>query len=88
MLKETVSTVSYPLQLLFNRSLRDCVYPVSLKLANGDRSLPSNYRPISLISCEGKIIVEHIVFKYVYNHLHAKYLIYKLQSWFLPGHSA
>ena len=93
MLKETASTVSYPLQLLFNKSLSACVYPASWKLAKvtplfkkGDRSLPSNYRPISLISCVGKVM-ERVVFKYVYNHLHSNNLIYKLQSGFLPGHS-
>ena len=47
---------------------------------------PSNYRPISLISCIGKVM-ERIMFKNIYNHLHANDLIYKKQSGFLPGHS-
>ena len=46
----------------------------------------SNYRSVSLISCVGKSF-ERIVFKNVYNHLIAKYLIYKFQSGFLPEHS-
>ena len=52
----------------------------------GNKEQPSNYRPISLISCVGKVM-ERVVFKYVYNHLHLNKLIYKYQSGFLPGHS-
>ena len=49
----------------------------------GDKSLPSNYRPISLISCVGKIM-ERVIYKYVLNHL---MLIYEYQSGFLPKYS-
>ena len=52
----------------------------------GDTSLPSNYRPIFLISCVGKLM-ERIVYKDVYNHLVNSSLIYKYQSGFLPKHS-
>jgi hypothetical protein len=53
----------------------------------GDSSLPSNYRPISLISCVGKVM-ERVVYKHVYNHLHSNKLIYEYQkSGFLPKHS-
>ena len=48
--------------------------------------MPSNYRPISLISCVGKIM-ERIVYKYVYNHLQSQKLIYQYQSGFLPKNS-
>ena len=51
-----------------------------------NKEQPSNYRPISLISCVGKVM-ERVVFKYVYYHLHLNKLIYKYQSGFLPGHS-
>jgi hypothetical protein len=51
-----------PLCLLFNKSLRLKKYPRSWKIAhviplfkNGDKSLPSNYRPVSLLSCVSKI---------------------------------
>jgi hypothetical protein len=44
-----------PLQITFNKSLRQCKYPSILKNAHvtaifkkGDTSLPSNYRPICL----------------------------------------
>jgi hypothetical protein len=52
-------------------------------LKNGDKSLPSNYRPVSLLSCVSKIF-EKIVFKNIFNHLHKNKLLYKLQSGFIP----
>jgi hypothetical protein len=51
-----------------------------------DSSLPSNYRPISLISCVGKIM-ERVIYKHIYNYLHQNRLIYEYQSGFLPRHS-
>jgi hypothetical protein len=52
----------------------------------GNKNIPSNYRPISLKSCTGKMM-EAVMFKHIYNHLHVKKLIYETQSGFLPGHS-
>jgi hypothetical protein len=52
----------------------------------GDKSLPSNYRPISLISCVGKIM-ERVINKHVFNHLQRNKLIYEYQSAFLPKYS-
>ena len=46
----------------------------------------SNYRPISLLSCLGKLM-ERCVYKHVYNYLHFNDLLYKKQSGFLRGHS-
>ena len=93
MLKETSKSICKPLCIIFNRSIQECSYPNCLKLANvmplfkkGNRDVASNYRPISLISCVGKAM-ERVVFKHLYNYLHAHNLIYKNQSGFLPGHS-
>ena len=93
MLKICPDKVAIPLQIIFNKSLSQCIYPTSWKIANviaifkkGDSSLPSNYRPISLISCVGKVM-ERVVFKHVYNHLFNNKLIYEYQSGFLPKHS-
>ena len=54
--------IAKPLCSLFNKSLRLKKYPRSWKIAhviplfkNGDKSLPSNYRPVSLLSCVSKI---------------------------------
>ena len=77
--------------MLFNLSLRLHTYPSLWKLAHvtpifkkGDKSVASNYRLISLISCVGKSF-ERISFKHVI--LDSNSLIYKYQSGFLPGHS-
>ena len=52
----------------------------------GPNELPSNFRPISLLSCVGKID-ERIVFKRMYNFFHANN-IHSSPSGFLPGYSA
>ena len=36
---------------------------------------PSNYRPVSLLFCTGKLL-ETVVFKELYNHLHENNLLY------------
>ena len=93
MLKYTSKTIAIPLCKLFNLSLRTNSFPALWKLAHvmpifkkGDRSLVSNYRPISLVSCVGKSF-ERVIFKHVYNHLITNSMIYPYQSGFLPGHS-
>jgi hypothetical protein len=55
--------------------------PVALLLY---KSLPSNYRPVSLLSCVSKIF-EKSVFKNIFNHLHKNKLLYKFKSGFIPG---
>jgi hypothetical protein len=54
--------IAKPPCLLFNKSLHLKKYPRSWKIAhviplfkNGDKSLPSNYRPVSLLSCVFKV---------------------------------
>ena len=93
LLKECRFSLCKPLLKLFNKSIRENKYPQVWEEASvmplfkkGDESCPSNYRPISLISCVGKVM-ECIMFKYTYNHLHKNDLIYKKQSGFLRGHS-
>ena len=93
MLKETIFSVTTHLCFLFNRSLKESLFPTQWKISNvlplfkkGDSSELSNYRPVFLLSCVGKIM-ERVVFKYVYNYFHSNNLFHKYQADFLPGHS-
>ena len=63
MLKISPEKIAKPLLIIFNKSLQQSKYPSNWKSAHviaifkkGDTSLPSNYRPISLISCVGKLM--------------------------------
>ena len=76
--------------MLFNSSLQNCYVPESWKIANvcaiykkGGRSLPSNYRPVSLLSTIEKVF-ERIVFKHVFNFLKRTNFFTPFQSGFLP----
>ena len=91
MLKNTASTICKPLQLIFNYSLQTRKFQKNWKSAivialfkKGVKSDPSNYRPISLLSCVGKVF-ERVVFKYIFNFLLDNSLIYKYQSGFMRG---
>ncbi len=93
LMKHICDSLSKPLGILFNLSLSQCKYPTKWKLAHviplfkkGDSSLISNYRPISLISCVGKVF-EKAVLKYLSNYLLDNNLLYKYQSGFQIGHS-
>ena len=69
MLKYTANSVARPLMILFNKCLECGIFPQTWKKAivmplykKDDKHLPSNYRPISLLSCVGKVF-ERIIFK-------------------------
>ena len=92
-LKQTCYTIVNSLYILFNRSLSKCHFLLLCKSSvviplfkKGEADVPSNYRPISLLSTIGKII-ERIIHKHLYNVLVSNNLIFKQQSGFLPGHS-
>ena len=68
-LRELSSELSHPLCCLFNKSLQSGIVPASYKEANvcpihkkGDRSNVCNYRPISLLNSENKVM-ERLIFK-------------------------
>ena len=89
MLKGVSKSISKPLSILLNRSFNEGIFPEAWKVANvipifkkGDKSLPSNYRPVALLSCLGKL-QERIVFKNLYNFLIDNKMLYKYQSGFL-----
>ena len=74
-----------------NRSFDEGIYPDIWKPANiipifkkGDKSQPSNYRPVALLSCVGKL-QERTVFKNVYNFLLGQKSLIQLSIWFLTS---
>ena len=93
MLKYTANSVARPLTILFNKCLECGIFPQTWKKAfvmplykKDEKHFPSNYRPISLLSCVGKVF-ERIIFKNIHNFLLDNSLIYDMQSGFLPNHS-
>jgi hypothetical protein len=76
---------------IFQLTLQTSTFPDHWKLVkvmsifkNGNKSLVSNYRPISLLSCVGKTF-ERVVFKHVSNYFLDNKLLCKYQSGFVPG---
>ena len=90
-LKETAREIAFSFCRLFNLSLTLCVFPAAWKRANitpifkqEDPSLPSNYRPISLLCITSKIF-EQCVFNHCYNHL--SQFLSESQHGFVKGRS-
>ena len=83
-----------PLTLLFNKSLQLGQVLCQWKMANvsaifkgkGKDNDRTNYRPISITSCLGKIM-EKIIFKYLYNYLPEHEILTTYQSGFRPNDS-
>ena len=87
-LKEAKSELVKPLSSLFNKSLQSGTMPDEWKLANvtpifkkGSKSLPSNYRPISLTSVVCKTL-ETLIRDKLVNHLEENKLIKNTQHGF------
>lgn len=87
-LKELKEEIYIPLTHIFNKSLEEGTVPVDFRLANvtpifksGDRSLPNNYRPISLTSIICKIL-ESIIKERIIEHLDTHNLIRDTQHGF------
>ena len=92
-IKEGAEVLAKVLTRLFNLSLSKMKVPRIWKQANvvpihkkDLKTVISNYRPISLLSCAGKLF-EKVFFKYVFNHLHDNFVLSTHQSGFLPGKS-
>ena len=87
-LKEAKFELVTPLTLLFNKSLQSGTMPDEWKLANvtpifkkGSKSLPSNYRPISLTSVVCKML-ETLIRDKLVNHLEENNLLKNTQHGF------
>ena len=88
-----VDKISDPLTSLFNRSLQEGHFPTQWKHAHvtpihkkGSKELCNNYRPISLLSCLGKVL-ERCVHKHVISFLRNNHILTPSQSGFIPGDS-
>ena len=93
LLKEGADILAHPFSIVFNRSLNQGYFPHSWKEANvssifkkDDRSLPSNYRPISLLCQAGKVM-ERCIHKHLYNYVLSNHILTPLQSGFVSGDS-
>ena len=93
MLKMGADELAYPLSKLFNLSLQESKFPIHWKEANvtpvhkkENKSIVNNYRPISLLSCIGKVF-ERCVHKHLHNFLRDNNTITKFQSGFTQGDS-
>ncbi|CAL4083944.1 unnamed protein product, partial [Meganyctiphanes norvegica] len=93
MLKETASSVCFPLSMIFEESLQTGETPDDWRKANvtpifkkGDRNDPANYRPVSLTSQVCKVL-ETVVRDNILNHLKENDLLSDKQHGFREGRS-
>ena len=92
-LKENSEVLSYPLSLIFEKSMNTGIVPQDWKLANvtpifkkGSKSLPENYRPVSLTSICCKLM-ETVIRDQINDHLTINYLIKPSQHGFMKNKS-
>ena len=93
LLRECFDLISNSLTLTFNRSIETSIFPDEWKSARitplykkcGNRSDPSNYRPISIIPVVAKVF-ERIVYDQLYRYLTENKLLCCYQSGFPTLH--
>ena len=85
--------IKYPLALIFNKSLSKGVVPKNLKCSlisavykSEDKSLVSNYRPVSVLPCFSKIL-EKLMFKRLMSIIDKHKILYQDQFGFRKNHS-
>ena len=90
-IKACAEELTYPLCIIYNKSLKTGIFPTTWKTAHivpihksGDKSKCENYRPISLLSCFAKLF-ESLVYEHMYNHL--KQSITTMQHGFVRNRS-
>lgn len=93
LIKQAKDVLVKPLTLLINLTLQTGEFPNELKISrvkplfkNGDESLMSNYRPISLLPSFGKIF-EYVIFHQLSDYLRNHDLLCSQQFGFRPAHS-
>ena len=92
-LKACANELKEPLTYLYNECISHCYFPDPWKLAKvialfkkGHRDLPENYRPISLLSCFGKIL-EKLVHKQMITFINKHKILYIYQYGFREKYS-
>ena len=92
-LKELADVIAMPLTVLFNMSIQCGKLPSEWKTAvikpmykSGSRSLPVNYRPVSL-TCIACKILERVIVKRMQKHLESNSLLQSGQHGFRPKRS-
>ena len=93
LIKNIKSCLVTPLNILFNQSMTEGIFPNIMKTAlvtplykSGQKSICTNYRPISLLITLSKIL-EKIIYKRTYNFLMKTDQIYQSQYGFRKKHS-
>ena len=87
--KHCASEIPPILQMLFTQSLNTgdwLTANITSVYKKGSRSIPSNYRPISLTSVCSKVM-EHIVFHSIMKHVQHYGILSEFQHGFRPGYS-
>lgn len=84
-----VDIISEPLTILFNRSVAEGIFPQIWKTAHvnpiykkGPTDDCTNYRPISLLSCVGKVL-ERCIHSHVFSYLQNNHILTPSQSGFI-----
>ena len=82
-----------PLMNIFSLSLKKGIFPEKMKIAKDspifkkdDKSILSNYRPISVLPCFSKIL-ERIMYNRLYAYLAENNILFNKQFGFRVGHS-
>ena len=88
MLKQLSTSISYPLQIIFNQSISQGVFPSKMKLAEviplykgKEHDIIINYRPISLLITISKLL-EKIIYKRLYLFLETNKILFESQYGF------
>ena len=92
-IKMSKEVIIRPICYLINKSITSGIVPKKWKVAKivplhkkGDKTIPNNYRPISILSCLSKIL-ERVVQKQLVQHLQINNILSIEQSGFRPKHS-
>ena len=90
-MKICAPVIAYPISEIFNHCLNVGYFPDSLKIAKviplhkaNDPTLATNYRPISLLNCFGKLF-EKLIFKQLSSFLDENEILTNMQNGFRKG---